>query len=157
MEVARVWLAAEEDLQDVAVLMAAFRDHMGRAEPVDEQMQATSAELLRDPNTEFLLAAPDGADQPAGVCQLRFRLAIWTGANDCWLEDVFVRADVRGSGLGRALVAAALERARERGCGRIELDVDDDNAPAIALYERMGLSLESKPPGRNLLMGARLP
>jgi GNAT superfamily N-acetyltransferase len=157
MGVARVWLASEDEVEQVAGLMAEFRDHMGRAEPGLESMRASAGELLRDPGSEFLLGAPDGADDPVGVCQLRFRLAIWTGANDCWLEDLFVRADARGSGLGRALVGAALERARERGCRRIELDVDDDNAPAIALYERMGLSLESKPPGRNYLMGARLP
>jgi len=157
MCVARVWLAGEEELDAVAALMAGFRDHMGRSEPSDDRLRATAAQLLRDPDTEFLVAAPDGRDEPAAVCQLRYRLAIWTGANDCWLEDLFVRADARRSGLGRALVSAAFERANARGCGRLELDVDDDNEQAIALYEAMGLSLESKPPGRNYLMGRRLP
>jgi ribosomal protein S18 acetylase RimI-like enzyme len=36
------------------------------------------------------------------------------------------------------MVEAVLARARERGCGRVELDVDDDNAPARALYESAG-------------------
>jgi ribosomal protein S18 acetylase RimI-like enzyme len=156
MCVARVWLAEDEDVDSVATLMAEFRDHMGRAEPVLEQVRATAGTLLRDPNTEFLLAAPDGADAPAAVCQLRFRLAIWTGADDCWLEDLFVRGEARRSGLGRALVGAALERAEARGCRRIELDVDEDNASARALYSAMGLSDTSKPPGRNLVMGRRL-
>jgi ribosomal protein S18 acetylase RimI-like enzyme len=157
MGVARVWLAGEDDVDAVAALMTQFRDHMGRDEPSADQLRATAAELLRDPNAEFVLAAPDGADEPAGVCQLRFRLAIWTAANDCWLEDLFVSGSARRAGLGRALVTAALERAEARGCRRIELDVDDDNDSAIALYEAMGLSLESKPPGRNYLMGRRLP
>jgi ribosomal protein S18 acetylase RimI-like enzyme len=157
MGVARVWLAGAQDVDAVAALMTQFRDHMGRDEPSVDQLRSTAAELLRDPNAEFLLAAPDGADEPAAVCQLRFRLAIWTGANDCWLEDLFVSGSARRAGLGRALVTAALERAEARGCRRIELDVDDDNDSAIALYETMGLSLESKPPGRNYLMGRRLP
>jgi ribosomal protein S18 acetylase RimI-like enzyme len=130
---------------------------MGRDQPALDQLRATAAELLRDPNAEFVLAAPDGDDEPAGVCQLRFRLGIWTGAADCWLEDLFVSGRARRAGLGRALVTAAFERAEARGCRRIELDVDDDNDSAIALYEAMGLSLESKPPGRNYLMGRRLP
>jgi ribosomal protein S18 acetylase RimI-like enzyme len=157
MSVARVWLAGEEDVDGVAALMAEFRDHMGRDEPPLDQLRATAGTLLRDPQTEFLLAAPDGEDVPAAVCQLRFRLAIWTGADDCWLEDLFVREDARRAGLGRTLVSAALERAEARGCRRIELDVDEDNASARALYSAMGLSHESKPPGRNLLMGRRLP
>jgi ribosomal protein S18 acetylase RimI-like enzyme len=157
MGVARVWVAGEEDVDDVAELMIGFRDHMGRDQPGDDQMRATAAAIMRDPNAEYLLAAADGDERPAAVCQLRYRLSIWTGTDDGWLEDLFVSDRARRSGLGRALVGAALDRARERGCGRIELDVDDDNEPAIALYEAMGFSLESKPPGRNYLMGRRLP
>jgi ribosomal protein S18 acetylase RimI-like enzyme len=157
MGVARVWQAGAQDVDAVASLMAQFRDHMGREEPSLDQLRATAAQLLRDPNAEFLVAAPDGEDAPAAVCQLRFRLAIWTGASDCWLEDLFVSNGARRAGLGRALVTAALERAEARGCRRIELDVDHDNDSAIALYEAMGFSLESKPPGANYLMGRRLP
>jgi ribosomal protein S18 acetylase RimI-like enzyme len=153
----RVWVAAEEEVDVVAQLMIGFRNHMGRDQPSEEQMRATAARIIRDPNAEYLLAAPDGAGDAAAVCQLRYRLSIWTGADDCWLEDLFVADRARRSGLGRALVDAALDRARERGCGRIELDVDDDNEAAIALYESMGFSFKSKPPGRNYLMARRLP
>ena len=152
----RVWLAGEEDAESVAGLMAGFRDHMGRAEPADGEIRATVEALLRDQATEYLLAAADGQDAPAGVCQLRYRLAIWTGADDCWLEDLFVASDARRSGLGRALVSAAFDRARARGCKRVELDVDEDNASALALYRALGFSTESKPPGRNLLIGRKL-
>jgi ribosomal protein S18 acetylase RimI-like enzyme len=153
---ARVWLAGEQDAESVAALMAAFRDHMGRDEPAEERIRATVEVLLRDPAAEFLLAAPDGAEAPAGICQLRYRLAVWTGADDCWLEDLFVASEARRSGLGRALVTAAVERARRRGCRRMELDVDEDNTAALAFYRALGLSDESKPPGRNLLVGRKL-
>jgi ribosomal protein S18 acetylase RimI-like enzyme len=153
---ARVWLAGEQDLDSVTALLAGFRDHMGRAVPTDDALRATVEVLLSDPNTEYLLAARDGDDRPAGLCQLRYRLAVWTGANDCWLEDLFVEGDARRSGLGRALVTAAFERAERRGCARMELDVDEDNTGALAFYETLGLSAESKPPGRNLLVGRRL-
>jgi ribosomal protein S18 acetylase RimI-like enzyme len=151
----KVWRAREQDADSVTALMAGFRDHMGRDQPTADELRATVGALLRDPNTDFLLAAADGAT-PAGVCQLRYRLTVWTGVEDCWLEDLFVEADARRTGLGRALVAAAFERARARGCRRIELDVDEDNTGAIAFYETLGFSTESKPPGRNLLVGRRL-
>ncbi len=83
---------------------------------------------------EFLL----GGDPPAGVVQLRYRYGVWWDAEDCCVEDVFVRADARGSGLGRELVSAAIDRARERGCRRMELDTGADNAPAQGLYRSLG-------------------
>jgi ribosomal protein S18 acetylase RimI-like enzyme len=153
---ARVWLAGEQDAESVAALMAGFRDHMGKDEPRDDQIRASVDVLLGDPATEFLLAAPDGDDAAAGVCQLRYRLAIWTGADDCWLEDLFVGSRARRAGLGRALVAAAFDRARARGCRRLDLDVDEDNANALALYREMGFSTEPKSAGRTLYVARRL-
>jgi len=91
-----------------------------------------------------------------GVCQLRFRWGIWLAAEDCWLEDLYVRDDARRGGIGSALVELAVERARERGCRRVELDVADENASAKALYESHGFSVGYKQPAPNLLMGLRL-
>ena len=153
---ARVWLAESQEAESVAALMAGFRDHMGKDQPGDEEIRATVDVLLEDPATEFLLAAPAGEDTAAGVCQLRYRLAIWTGADDCWLEDLFVDGRVRRAGLGRALVAAAFERARARGCRRIDLDVDEDNTRALALYREMGFSTEPKSAGRTLYVARKL-
>jgi ribosomal protein S18 acetylase RimI-like enzyme len=153
---ARTWLASEGEAADVARLLAAFRDHMGRDRPTEAQLRSTVDELIQDPQTEFLLGAPGDEPPAAGVCQLRYRLAVWTGAPDCWLEDLFVERDARRAGLGRALIEAAFERARARGCVRIDLDVDEDNENALALYEAMGFSRNPKGPGRTLYVARRL-
>jgi len=148
-----VRLATEDDAAEVARLMIGFRDWWSRSEPPDEAFHAGVARVLADPNSEFLIAG----DPPAGVCQLRYRYSIWTESDDCWLEDIFVEEHARGSGMGRALMDAAFVRARERGCGRMELDVNEANAAALALYEALGFEAWSDPPGgRNLLMRRRL-
>jgi GNAT superfamily N-acetyltransferase len=127
-------LAGPADAAQVARLLAAFRDYYGESRPGDAAILEVVRALLDDPSTEFLLAG-----QPAsGVAQLRFRLSVWTGNEDAWLEDVFVLEGARGEGLGRALVAASVERAHERGCRRIQLDANEDNAVALVLYESLG-------------------
>jgi GNAT superfamily N-acetyltransferase len=55
-----------------------------------------------------------------------------------YLEDLFVRANYRGRGIGGALLAALEQRARELGCGRLEWSVLDWNRGAIDFYRRFG-------------------
>jgi ribosomal protein S18 acetylase RimI-like enzyme len=152
----RVWVAGDEDAASVAALMGGFRDHIGRDVPTDEEIRATVDVLLSDAGTEFLLAAPDGSGAPAGVCQLRYRLSVWTATDDCWLEDLFVSDEARGTGLGRALIAEAFERARARGCARVQLDVAEDNERAIEIYRKAGFGTEPGAPGRTMLIARRM-
>ena len=136
--------------------MTGFRNHIERDRPTNEQIRATVEALLEDPATEFLLAAADGDDGPAGVCQLRYRLSVWTTTDDCWLEGLFVDDGARGTGLGRALIETAFERARARGCARVQLDVAEDNTRAIAVYHAAGFGTEPGAPGRTMLITRRL-
>ena len=156
METPRTWLAQPAEADAVARLLIAFRDWYGRSDPPDASFHAGVERLIARTDTDYLLAATASADEPGGVCQLRYRHGLWMDAEDCWLEDLFVRDEDRGAGLGEALVRAAIDRARERGCGRIELDVSESNTAAWRLYERMGLSPAYKPPAPNVLMGLKL-
>jgi len=146
-------LATSDDAADVARLLIDFRDWQGREEPSDSSVEASVRRLLADPNAEYLLAG----DPATGVLQLRFRHAVWTGTDDAHLEDLFVSADARGSGVGRELVEAAFERARERGCARMLLDTNESNEAALRLYESMGFrSGTGAPGGRDVFMRRRL-
>jgi GNAT superfamily N-acetyltransferase len=151
-----VWAASPDEAETVAELLIEFRDHLGHATPSDESFLVSVRRLIDRPDTEFWLAAAESDPTPAAICQLRFRHSVWTGAEDCWLEDLFVRDSARGQGLGRALVERALERAAERNCRRVELDTDEDNHAAIALYESVGFSVTSKGTSRSLFLGARV-
>jgi GNAT superfamily N-acetyltransferase len=147
------WTAEPHEADTVARLMAAFRDHLGLADPSDEAVRGGVRRLLDDPHTEFLLGAPEAGAPAGGVTQLRYRFGIWRSGGDCLLEDLFVAPPARGAGLGRALVAASLERARARGCRRVELDVNERNEAALALYASFGFSATANPyHGRDLYM-----
>jgi ribosomal protein S18 acetylase RimI-like enzyme len=139
----------------VTRLIAEFRDWWGKSEPSEQVIREVAAQLLDHEHTEFLLAFDD-AGEAVGVCQLRYRLSVWTGSEDVWLEDLFVTERARGGGCGRELVEAAFESARARGCRRIELDVNEQNTAALRFYESLGFTTEPKPPGRTLFVSRRL-
>jgi ribosomal protein S18 acetylase RimI-like enzyme len=134
------WRAGRHEAEAVARLLVAFRDHYGRDWPSDNAFLAGVEKLLDDRDTEFLLAAADADSPPAGVAQLRFRWGIWRAGGDCLVEDVFVSQEARGRGVARALLDLATERALERGCRRMELDVSEENAAALALYRAYGFT-----------------
>jgi ribosomal protein S18 acetylase RimI-like enzyme len=152
----RVWRADAREAEKVARLIAEFGDWWGKNLVGAEEIRGSVLRIMAGGDGEYLLGAIDGTDEAAGVCQVRFRWSVWKSAEDCWLEDLYVQEDARRSGLGRALVEAAVARARERGCKRIELDVNEDNAPALALYEACSFLREPKPPGRTLFIGRPL-
>jgi GNAT superfamily N-acetyltransferase len=155
--VARAWLAQPEEAEVVASLLVQFRDHNGADWPSANAFLASVERLFEDRDAEFLLAARNDDSAPAGVLQLRFRFSVWTAAPDAWLEDLFVREDARRAGVGEALLALAIERATERGAKRMELDTNEHNEAALALYERHGFSARSKGgAGRGLFLGRPL-
>jgi GNAT superfamily N-acetyltransferase len=55
-----------------------------------------------------------------------------------FLEDLFVKPEFRGRGVGRALLTRVGKMAKERGCGRFEWEVLDWNTPAIGFYKSLG-------------------
>jgi GNAT superfamily N-acetyltransferase len=134
----RVWLADLTDAETVTRLMVGFRNHLGYDWPSDNAFLAGVERLLDDRDSEFLIGSPHDDAPPSGVVQLRYRWGIWRAGFDCLIEDLYVAEDARGHGLGRALVDGAIARARERGCRRMELDTNENNAAARALYEGAG-------------------
>jgi GNAT superfamily N-acetyltransferase len=152
-----VWVAEPDEAETVARLLVGFRDHLGHDWPSANAFLAGVEKLIEDRNAEFVIGAPDADAPPAGVVSLRYRHSLWTASDDCLLEDVFVEESARGTGLGRALVVFALDRARERGCRRAELDVNEGNEAALRLYESLGFGKNSTPwEGRDLFVNVRL-
>ena len=88
------------------------------------------------PAAEVLIGEVDG--QPAGFALFFHNFSTFLGKRGLYLEDVFVRPQFRGAGLGKHLMATLARIAVQRGCGRFEWSVLDWNAPAIGFYRSIG-------------------
>jgi GNAT superfamily N-acetyltransferase len=135
----KVWRADTAEAEDVARLIAEFGKWWGKNVVPEAEVRASVERIMGGDDGEYLLGAVDGA--PVGVCQLRFRWSVWKSAEDCWLEDLFVRESARGRGIGKALLAHLASLAVERGYGRVEWAVLDWNEPAITFYRSLGATL----------------
>jgi GNAT superfamily N-acetyltransferase len=88
------------------------------------------------PAAEAALAEVDG--EPVGFALWFSNFSTFRGQPGLYLEDLFVRPEFRGRGIGKALLAFLARLAVERGCGRLEWSVLDWNAPSIAFYRALG-------------------
>jgi GNAT superfamily N-acetyltransferase len=119
----------------------AFIRALARYERAPEAVTATEADLERDgfgtnPFYFCLIAEYDG--RPAGFAFYFFNYSTWLGRPGLYLEDLFVEPELRGLGIGRALLERVAAIAVEKGCGRLQWAVLDWNTPAIEFYRAMG-------------------
>lgn len=136
-----VHVAKSADAERVAYLVGAFRDHLRAPAPTDVQLGVLVPRLLAEPSLEFAYAERDA--EPVGYTQTRFYTSLWASGTEALLEDLFVLAPARGSGVGRKLLRHALERARERGARLLGLTTNERNRAAQSLYRAEGLRPQS--------------
>jgi GNAT superfamily N-acetyltransferase len=111
-----------------------------RTEPVCR----TSFEAdLEDPGADHLLALDDD-DTPVGFCSLHYRRRLNHATEEAWIPDLIVADRVRGTGIGRALLAEAERRAHERGCHLLTLESGHARTRAHAVYLAAGMADSGK-------------
>ena len=132
--------ATPADVPEIQGLVRALADY----ERLDSICVSTEADLHEAlfgsrPAAEVLIARKSRISTPAAGFALFFHtFSTFLGRRSLWLEDLFVRPEHRGAGIGRALLAALAGIARERGCGRFEWAVLDWNQSAIRFYQGLG-------------------
>lgn len=129
--------ATPHDVETIVQLirdLAAYERDPAAAQATPEQIHA--ALFGPDAVASCLMAETDGA--PAGMALWYRTFSTWTGLPGMHLEDLFVRPEQRGSGLGRALLVALSRMCADRGWARLEWDVLDWNEPSIAFYDSLG-------------------
>jgi GNAT superfamily N-acetyltransferase len=110
-------------------------------ERAPEAVEATEAGLEQDgfgANPFYFCLMAEYCGRAAGFALYFFNYSTWLGRPGIYLEDLFVEPELRGLGIGKALLERVAAIAVEKGCQRFEWAVLDWNTPAIEFYRAMG-------------------
>jgi GNAT superfamily N-acetyltransferase len=132
--------ASRDDVAAIVALIAA--DQIGAARDGGDlaPYERAFAAIDADP-AQLLAVVTDAGDAVVGTLQLTFIPGLARrGALRAQIEAVRVRADLRGQGLGQALLAWAIEQARVRGCALVQLTSDKRRGEAHRFYGRLGFA-----------------
>ncbi len=134
-------LRIEEATEGDVPLVLRFIRELAEYERLAEHVTATE-EVLREelfgerPSAEVLIARR--GEEPIGFALFFHNFSTFVGRRGLYLEDLYVRPEERGRGVGRALLSRLARVAVERRCGRMEWAVLDWNEPAIGFYKNLG-------------------
>ncbi|MFD1702709.1 GNAT family N-acetyltransferase [Methylopila henanensis] len=124
-----------------ASLVYALIGELAVYEKLTHEVAASEADIaaaLFAPQPRVFCEIVDWDGAPAGFALWFYTFSTFRGRHGIYLEDLFVRPEFRGRGLGKALVARLAERCRDEGLGRLEWSVLDWNAPSIEFYQGLG-------------------
>jgi GNAT superfamily N-acetyltransferase len=126
--------ATAADADDIGRLLHDFNAEYDEPTPAPDVLAQRLRQLMGDDVSVLLVG-----DGPDGLALMRFRQSLWTEGLECHLAELYVVPSLRGQGRGRALMQAAIAFARDRGADHMELNTDEGDHAAHALYRRFGL------------------
>jgi GNAT superfamily N-acetyltransferase len=124
-----------------AGLVLSFIRALAEYERLTHEVEATEAGLdaaLFGPSPRAFCDIAEWDGTPAGFALWFYNFSTFRARHGIWLEDLYVDPELRGRGIGKALMAGLARRCVAEGLGRLEWWVLDWNAPAIEVYRAIG-------------------
>ncbi|MFL6299538.1 MAG: GNAT family N-acetyltransferase [Terriglobales bacterium] len=129
--------------KDAALIVQFVRD-LAEYERDPKAAVATEADFIRDgfgADPKFKVVFAEWNGEPAGFALFFYNYSTWQGRPGLYLEDLFVKPEFRGKGIGKALLLHLAKIAVENNCGRYQWQVLDWNTPAIDFYKSLGAEI----------------
>jgi len=135
-------LCTTDDAPVLTTLIARFHDEFGLEQDPDSRASALAPLLGGSPYGAAYLLGPRKA--PVGYLVVTFGWGIELGGMEAWIDEIYVRPNVRGRGIATEVLAAIARVLRGAGVKVIHLEVARDDAAAIRLYQRSGFALRDR-------------
>jgi ribosomal protein S18 acetylase RimI-like enzyme len=139
--------ATTTDASAIARLLHDFNTEYEEPTPPVPELTRHAERMLGEGEMTVLLAG----EGPDGLALLRFRPSVWTERQEAYLQELYVVPDLRGQGIGQALMEAVLSTCREHDAAWIELNTGETDVAARSLYKKLGFTNEEGPDGAAML------
>lgn len=106
---------------------------------IPESVSLNTWARFLDPVEPMHAALAMVGDQALGLAHSIYHRSSWTTEDYCYLQDLFVAADARGKGIGRALIEHVYDDARRRGASRVHWLTHESNHNGMQLYDRIAV------------------
>jgi GNAT superfamily N-acetyltransferase len=129
--------------KDAALIVQFVRD-LAEYERDPKAAVAAEQDFIRDgfgADPKFKVVFAEWDAKPAGFALFFYNYSTWQGRPGLYLEDLFVKPEFRGKGIGKALLLHLAKIAVENNCGRYQWQVLDWNTPAIEFYKSLGAEI----------------
>jgi len=131
--------ARKDDLPSIKNLFRKLFDVVQDTEGFDMEQSVKNCEsLIEDPDNYMLVARDE--DRVLGFVNFTTRKTIMHPLPSGLIDELIVTEDSRGSGIGKQLILAVMDRCRELGCCEVEVSTEKSNTKARAFYESCGFS-----------------
>ena len=124
-----------------AALIFGFIRELAAYERLAHEVDATEADIAKalfGPNPRAFADIAEWEGEPAGFALWFYNFSTFRGCHGIYLEDLFVRTELRSKGIGRALLRHLARRCVTEGLARLEWWVLDWNEPALKVYRSIG-------------------
>ncbi len=126
--------------KDIPLILSFIRE-LAEYERAPNAVACNEEDLRRDgfgPSPKFRVIIAEWNGEPAGMAFFFYNYSTWQGRPGIFIEDLFVRTQFRGKGVGKALMAKLAKTAIAEQCHGIRWEVLEWNKPAIDVYQHLG-------------------
>ena len=104
---------------------------------LDQTIIDTTWARLNDPAEPMFALGAYVSGKLTGITHYLFHRSAWSISDSCYLQDLYVAETARGAGLGRALIEAVADKARQAGSSRLYWHTHETNRMAQLLYDKV--------------------
>lgn len=134
--------AEKKDTALILELICSLAEYEHMKEQVTATRELLEQNIFEHRYAQVLIAEVDG--EAAGFALFFYNFSTFLGKPGIYLEDLFIKSEFRGLGIGTTLISRLAQTAEEQGCGRLEWACLDWNKPSIQFYRNLGAAAQDE-------------
>ena len=132
----KIRFAEEKDVHIILKFIKELAEYENLLDQVVATEENLKKSLFKDKSAEVIIGTY--GKEPVGFALFFHNYSTWESRSGIYLEDLYIKPEMRGKGLGKIMITFLAKQAKERGCARLEWSCLNWNKPSIDFYKGLG-------------------